>query len=116
MSHAKACSLAICVSLLSLIPAAAQEWKSGIEWKKPKVVDPGDFSKPPADAIVLFDGEDMSAFEGGRNGNSKMVMWLQMWRGSPPSSLSGVANSIWNLPHHRKIRTRGRAVETAEFT
>ena len=65
MSHSKVYSLAICFYLLSLLPVAAQEWKSGIEWKKPNVVDPGDSSRPPADAIILFDGEDMSAFEGG---------------------------------------------------
>ena len=65
MSHSKVYSLAICLYLLSLLPVAAQEWKSGIEWKKPNVVDPGDSSRPPADAIILFDGEDMSAFEGG---------------------------------------------------
>ncbi|MDG2206613.1 MAG: DUF1080 domain-containing protein [Pirellulales bacterium] len=43
----------------------ADEWKSGIEWKVPRVVDPGPVGGPPADATVLFDGTDMSAFDGG---------------------------------------------------
>ena len=43
----------------------ADEWQSGIEWKVPRVVDPGPVGGPPADAVILFDGKDMSAFEGG---------------------------------------------------
>lgn len=43
------------------------EYKSGIDWPKPEVVDPGDAQTPPSDAIVLFDGHDLSAWEGGEN-------------------------------------------------
>jgi len=44
----------------------AQEFKSGIEWDKPPTVTPGATDdQPPSDAIVLFDGKDMSAWEGG---------------------------------------------------
>lgn len=55
-----------------LLSAAAgaffvDEYKSGIEWEKPPVVDPGDANHPPSDAIVLFDGKDLSAWEGGDN-------------------------------------------------
>lgn len=54
---------------LALMAAAsnsfAQEFKSGIEWPKPKVVAPGEKpGDPPSDAIVLI-GEDMSAWHGG---------------------------------------------------
>ncbi|WP_166825753.1 3-keto-disaccharide hydrolase [Thalassoroseus pseudoceratinae] len=42
-----------------------KEWKSGIEWPEPKVVDPGDAETPPSDAIVLFDGEDLSQWHNG---------------------------------------------------
>ena len=45
----------------------AQEWKSGITWKVPRSVEPGSSGGPPEDAIVLFDGKDMSAFDGGEN-------------------------------------------------
>ena len=44
-----------------------QEWKSGITWKVPQTVSPGPVGGPPEDAIILFDGKDMSAFEGGEN-------------------------------------------------
>ncbi|MCA9083721.1 MAG: DUF1080 domain-containing protein [Planctomycetaceae bacterium] len=50
------------------LPAAlnAQDYKSGIEWQMPPVVTPGATDDaPPSDAIVLFDGKDMSAWEGG---------------------------------------------------
>ncbi len=43
----------------------AAEWKSGKVWPEPKVIDPGDATRPPSDAIVLFDGKDLSQWEGG---------------------------------------------------
>src|SRR5690606_9208183 len=43
-----------------------QEWKSGLVWPEPAVVTPGaTVGEPPSDAIVLFDGQDMSAWHGG---------------------------------------------------
>ena len=45
--------------------ADAKEWSSGIPWPEPPVVDPGDANRPPSDAIVLFDGKDLSAWKGG---------------------------------------------------
>lgn len=41
------------------------EYKSGIVWPEPPVVDPGSPEQPPSDAIVLFHGDDLSAWEGG---------------------------------------------------
>ncbi len=38
----------------------AQEYLSGIEWARPKVIEPGLPGAPPSDAVVLFDGKDMS--------------------------------------------------------
>jgi hypothetical protein len=42
-------------------------WESGIAWPEPKVVDPGQPGGVPADAVVLFDGKDLSAWEGETN-------------------------------------------------
>lgn len=42
-----------------------QEYKSGIVWPEPPVVDPGPPGGVPADAIVLFDGHDLSAWNNG---------------------------------------------------
>lgn len=47
-----------------------EEFKSGIVWPEPPVVTPGDASTPPSDAIVLFNGTDLSAF---KNGNKWIV-------------------------------------------
>jgi hypothetical protein len=44
--------------------AQSQEYKSGRVWPEPKLVDPGPPGGVPADAIVLFDGKDMSAWKG----------------------------------------------------
>ncbi len=35
-------------------------WTSGIVWPEPKIVDPGPPGGVPSDAIVLFDGKDLS--------------------------------------------------------
>jgi hypothetical protein len=42
------------------------EYKSGKNWPEPKVVTPGENHSPPSDAIVLFDGKDLSKWEGGK--------------------------------------------------
>jgi hypothetical protein len=41
-------------------------WESGIPWPEPKVVDAGPAGGPPSDALVLFDGKDLSQWEGGK--------------------------------------------------
>ncbi len=43
----------------------AGEYKSGIVWEEPPVVTPADTpGGPPSDAVVLFDGTDLSAWNG----------------------------------------------------
>jgi hypothetical protein len=43
------------------------EYQSGIKWAEPKVVDSGTApGGAPGDAIVLFDGKDLSKWEGGK--------------------------------------------------
>jgi hypothetical protein len=45
---------------------AQKEYKSGIVFPEPVVVTPGKTdSDPPSDAIVLFDGKDLSKWKGG---------------------------------------------------
>jgi len=51
-------ALAICGVVL-----AQREYNSGKVWQEPKVVEPASAGSPPADAIVLFDGKDMSAWK-----------------------------------------------------
>jgi hypothetical protein len=61
--------LAACgLALVLLTPAHAQdaEYLTGIEWQEPPIVTPGKTdSDPPSDAIILFDGKDLSAWENG---------------------------------------------------
>lgn len=55
---------AICLVLSpfhSAVTARAEEYLSGIEWPKPRVVKPGATdAAPPSDAVILFDGTDLS--------------------------------------------------------
>jgi hypothetical protein len=45
-----------------------KEYKSGIVWPEPKLVTPGKTDDaPPADAVVLFGGKDLSKWNGGEN-------------------------------------------------
>jgi hypothetical protein len=58
------------VSLLfaSSLFAQTTEYLPGIEWPEPPVVTPSDNgSDPPSDAIVLFAGKDLSAWDGADN-------------------------------------------------
>lgn len=60
--------LALGVAILLAAPVAAMwvdEYQSGIIWPKPPVVDPGLTGGAPGDAIVLFDGKNLDAWEGG---------------------------------------------------
>jgi hypothetical protein len=40
-------------------------YESGIVWEEPKQVTPGTNGSPPSDAIILFDGKNMDAWNGG---------------------------------------------------
>ncbi len=43
-----------------------QEWKSGVEWQEPPVVTPGEQNNyAPSDAIILFDGTNLSEWDDG---------------------------------------------------
>src|SRR5262245_59806302 len=49
----------------ALAVAMNREFLTGIEWSEPPVVTPGTNGSPPSDAVVLFDGKELSAWEGG---------------------------------------------------
>ncbi len=59
--------LLLCLTMLTCSPfTSAQEWKSGVEWQEPPVVTPGRQNHhAPSDAIVLFDGTNLSEWENG---------------------------------------------------
>lgn len=59
-------ALATASVLLTLVVtgvAMNREYQSGIQWPEPSIVTPGENGSPPSDAIVLFDGHDLSAWK-----------------------------------------------------
>ncbi len=46
---------------------AIKEYKSGIVWPEPAVIDPSPVGGVPGDATVLFDGKDLSKWNKGEN-------------------------------------------------
>ena len=56
---------AACLFVVFALSLGAAEWNSGIPWPDPPVVDPGPVGGPPSDALVLFDGKDLSQWQGG---------------------------------------------------
>ena len=61
------CRFAIVVCLLSFATSvSATEYLNGVKWEKPAIVDPGkSAASAPADAVVLFDGKDLSHWKNG---------------------------------------------------
>ena len=62
-------AIAACVAIVTRIVGG--EYLSGIKWAEPKVVTPGDAGSPPSDAIVLFDGKDLSKWVDGGGGKPR---------------------------------------------
>ncbi len=57
-------ALVLCIGLS--VPLSGGEYVSDKVWPEPKVIDAGCAAKAPSDAIVLFDGKDLSQWEGWR--------------------------------------------------
>ena len=60
--------LTILTLLLTVLAAqsvfAQSDWRSGIAWEEPPIVTPGKTdAEPPSDAIVLFDGKNLDAWD-----------------------------------------------------
>lgn len=57
---------AMALLLMSAGNSFAKDYRNGIQWDEPKVVTPGKTpADAPSDAIVLFNGKDMKAWNGG---------------------------------------------------
>ncbi len=67
MTNGRTTLLIAIFSAAMMVPAVADEYLNGIEWKEPSVVVPGENGTPPSDAVVLFNGKDFSAWQGAEN-------------------------------------------------
>ena len=57
---------AVALGVMAAVAARQKEYKNGIVWPEPAVVTPGKAcGDPPSDATVLFDGKDLSKWNGG---------------------------------------------------
>ena len=50
-------------ALCATLSARGDEYLNGIQWKEPRIITPGENGGPPSDAVVLFDGKDLSAWD-----------------------------------------------------
>ncbi len=66
------CSIAVSGIVIAQLLAA--EYKSGKVWAEPKVVTPGENNSPPSDAVVLFDGKDLSQWQASSGGAPKWTI------------------------------------------
>jgi hypothetical protein len=57
--------LSMIVFVGTAIAMQVVEYKSGIVWPEPPVIDPGPAGGVPSDAIVLFDGKSLEGWENG---------------------------------------------------
>jgi hypothetical protein len=63
-----AAAAAVAAAASAVVALQTREYKSGIVWPEPKAVAPGKADNlPPADAVVLFDGKDLSRWTSGEN-------------------------------------------------
>ena len=60
------CVFAAIAAAISQSPCFADEYLNGIKWEPPAIITVGD-NGVPSDAIVLFDGTDLSAWENADN-------------------------------------------------
>ncbi len=71
MTHSKlnlTLPTATLVALVAASSALAGEYLNGIKWAQPAIVTPGATdADPPSDAVVLFDGADLSQWNNGEN-------------------------------------------------
>jgi hypothetical protein len=62
--------LALCLASVGFLAAfgfAVEEWKSGVDWREPTIITPGEGTAAPSDAIVLFGGDDLDAWDNLQN-------------------------------------------------
>jgi len=64
---AVAALISLTLATWALSNTLVDEYKSGINWAEPVVVNPGPVGGPPSDALVLFDGNSLEAWQGGEH-------------------------------------------------
>jgi hypothetical protein len=56
-------AVGVLVSAVAAVVAMNREYLPGLQWPEPPIITPGENGSPPSDAMVLFDGKDLSAWE-----------------------------------------------------
>ncbi len=59
------CPIFLCIATLGGSEFSLDEYKSGIVWPEPKIIQSGDSVAAPSDAIILFNGTHLDAWKNG---------------------------------------------------
>ena len=91
-------------------PGVVQQWvQHDRNAPQPPVITPGEAStqgqpgKPPSDAIILFDGKDLSAWESVKGGPAKWKVGERLFRGSSAHWRHQNQAGLWRLPAPRGV-------------
>ena len=98
------------VVVLMAATTRAQDYKSGMEWQMPPIVVPGATDgQPPSAATILFDGTDLSAWNGGPWKIEEGAMVAARGELRTKESFGDIQLHLeWSAPTEVKGRNQGR--------
>ena len=112
LCHRRLCTTllaaAAAVTVVSLAVAGILEYKSGVVWPRPKVVDPGPAGGPPADADRALRRQGPVALDRRREVDRQGRLRHRHRTTSAPSRSSAIASCTWNGPTPEKVDGNGQ--------
>ena len=87
--------LALAVIVMTNSSTSADEYLTGIEWEEPTIMEPHETDGPPSDAIVLFNGKNLSAWN--NTDNWKIEEGVMVAGGGDITSKEAFGDCQWHI-------------------